>query len=127
MRKYTALICTEKDGAKSYSEHVYFAENSKDIKALDGFRSIISAERVRHPSPDTMQRAVLYFHMERDSEGNPIPAPDLATFYAMCDTLTASSENAEEPAPDAASGNGPDAEPAAKKGKGKKRAEPAAE
>lgn len=79
MKKYTVIIRDEKG---NLNENAYFAEKSEEIKALDGYVTTTKTERVKHPSPEVMQRVLLGYQINK----TPV---DLATFYADCDTVAA--------------------------------------
>lgn len=82
MKKYTVVTKVNGD----FKELVYYAENTKDIKALEGFVAISKTERVKHPSPEIMQRAIIGL------------GGDLVKFYNLCDKIAEAitEENATE-------------------------------
>lgn len=84
MKRYTALFCNEIDGKKEYNEIDLFANTSKEIKSIDGFRSIVSSENVTHPSPEIMQRALISMSV------------NVAEFYKCCDSIKKYFDEEEE-------------------------------
>lgn len=86
MKKYTII---ERNDKNELNENVYFAETSADVKALTGFVTITKTERVKHPSPEVMQRVLLQYQLEK----TPV---DLATFYKDCDIVAAALADEEK-------------------------------
>lgn len=93
MKKYTVIIRDE-DG--NLNENAFFAEKSEEVKALKGYVTTTKTERVKHPSPEVMQRVLLGYQINKVNV-------DLATFYAHCDDVAAAIEKeAEEKATETA-------------------------
>lgn len=85
MKKFTII---ERNAKNELNEVVYFAENSADVKALKGFVTITKTERVKHPSPEVMQRVLLKYQLEKT-------IVDLAKFYGDCEEMAAALEKSE--------------------------------
>lgn len=93
MKKYIVLMHVAKRDAEGnptsemeYKELPFFGTDSKQIKALEGYKNITSSERVTHPSPEVMQRALIANNV------------DLTAFYSDCDTIAANLEKAAQEA-----------------------------
>lgn len=84
MKKYTVI---QRNAENELTEVAYFADNSTEIKAMDGYVTTTKSERVKHPSPDIMQRVLLMYQLNKT-------AVDLATFYKDCDNVAAALEAA---------------------------------
>lgn len=84
MQKYLVLMATDENGQTKYTEQYFFAESQKEIKALEGFRTVISSEYVSHPSPEVLQRTLIAMGV------------NLIDFYTSCEKTAQEIEAAEE-------------------------------
>jgi hypothetical protein len=91
MKKYTAIV---RDVNGDLIENVYFAEKAEEVKALYGYVTTTKTERVKHPSPEVMQRVLLGYQINKT-------VVDLAKFYADCDTVAAALKTESETTDDA--------------------------
>lgn len=88
MQKYLVLMATEAKDENGndktvYEEKVFFAETQKEIKALTGFRAVVTSEYVNHPSPEVMQRTLIAMGV------------DLVKFYSECEKTATELDKAE--------------------------------
>lgn len=77
MKKFTVLL-KEENG--NYIEKVIFAEKQKDLGEIV---AVVKSERVKHPSPDLLQRTLLYFIMADHSE-----LLTLENFYTVAEKIS---------------------------------------
>lgn len=87
MKKFT--IIERNETTKDLTEKAYFAESSKDVKDIPGFVAITKTERVKHPSPEVMQRVLLQYQLDKTTV-------DLAEFYTRCENVAAALEEQTE-------------------------------
>jgi len=74
MKQFT-IIYRDENG--NLQERVFFAATSKEVKSINGFVAITKTERVKHPSPEIMQRAILNYQEQPE-------LLNLPNFYATC-------------------------------------------
>lgn len=72
MKQYTII---EKDAKGQLNQAVYFGNTLEEITSLAGFVTVLHAEKIKHPTADTLQRALLAMNVS------------LVDFYGMCNVI----------------------------------------
>lgn len=86
MKKFTVIF---RDSAGALTEQTVFAEQQKEVKGLENFVAILKSERVKHPSPEVLQRVLAAYQIKKIEV-------NAARFYEDCAKVAEMLDGREE-------------------------------